>query len=210
MTPIYLSREPLDDWDWYYVMQHYGLPTRLLDWTESPLAGLYFALESAQVGTTACVWVLDPGALNSFTYGWKESYILAPGDQDTQYWLPKYCGRGKKPIEFEATGVLGAEDGSSAKRDNRKPLAIFARRSSPRIVAQRGVFTVHGTEETPLELLLAGSGTKPARLAQVSIDAAHCVSMLRALRALGINKTSMFPEPQSVSEDLKRLYNISK
>jgi len=28
-APLYLLREPLDDWDWYYVMQHYGLPTRL-------------------------------------------------------------------------------------------------------------------------------------------------------------------------------------
>ena len=78
---------------WLPIMQHYGLPTRLLDWTTAPLVALYFATlpsvsseadESKQkVETDGALWCINPNKLNEGIL--KGSFVPPINYESTKY-----------------------------------------------------------------------------------------------------------------------------
>jgi hypothetical protein len=65
MKPVSELEEQDRDWDWYFLMQHHGAPTRLLDWSDGALSALHFALRDKSKHDTedAQIYALEPDRL---------------------------------------------------------------------------------------------------------------------------------------------------
>lgn len=101
-----------DDYEWMVYAQHYGIPTKLLDFTYSHVVSLMFAVENAfldEENNDAEVWFLNPLELNN-----------------------KFANRSE---------VLNVTNGEMINLDNFDgPVAIKTRKSNDRINAQNGLF----------------------------------------------------------------------
>ena len=197
-------------WEWYFLMQHYGVPTPLTDWTVSPLVALYFAVRNAgkigsAISTTPCVWVLDPHKLNSTTVN--DPTVVVPGREFSQYWLykqnadeKKRCDIGK-PITFKYAGQ---------PYNNEFPIAIYPIRANPRIIAQHGVFTVHGAKDTGIDKILGCSTAEPDKfdtgLAQIEIKPDLAAALLNDLKLVKLHELALFPELPKLASYLLELH----
>jgi hypothetical protein len=99
--------------DWLCLMQHYRAPTRLLDWTESILVALYFAVANSKYdGEDALLFVLDAEQLNTLSYtervtsGNADIYIPDSFNVVLRSLMTVY----REPVEWFASGSLDVCD----------------------------------------------------------------------------------------------------
>ena len=180
-----LERPPARDEElkWVQLAQHYGLPTRLLDWTKNAAIALYFAcLEEPE--NDGAVYVLNPTELNRDIRP-KEPRIFDPN------------------LDMELVEIYLKLDGK-INRKGFKTIAINPTWNSTRIMAQQGVFTIAGSKYFTLTAKEASS------LVYVKIEKQYKKSLLTELERIGVNEMSIFPELEHMCNYLKQSANLSE
>lgn len=179
---------PANNWNLYFLMQHYSAPTRLLDWTESPTIALYFAVRDNPGYYDSAVWMLNPYELNKRVVGKGE--VLSPGAVNAN----------KKDVA-KASPWLSDRWSKRALPD--WPLAVFPTHIARRISSQKSCFTIHGKREEGFARFSKGSN---ACLRRIAIPGYAVREIRLDLQNYGIDDTTIFPDLEGLGRALATNY----
>ena len=177
---------PQESFDWLMLMQHYGVPTRLLDWSESPMIALYFALANRDnhKGKDAALWLLKPSTMN------RNANI---DDENDRNYIPSFLDEEPKAYTIEYL--------KNAPKSQLFPIAAIAVRNNTRIQAQSGVFTIHHLKNNPIEEI----GDR-SHVIKYIIPHERKDILANQLEILGLSKFHVFPELSTIGGMIKDRY----
>lgn len=177
------------DWDHLVMAQHHGVPTRLLDWTYSPLVAAHFATRSSRRGSTQpAIWRLDWQRLHD-VFGFPPLALLVAdlerlrgGDQPLTPWR-----------------LFDEREGA--------PFACLLEPPSidARIVVQAATFTLCSDHLRSFDAFLADHGLEDA-LTKFVIPPAEAGRLRDQLDLVGFDERRLFPDLDGVAASLRRYY----
>lgn len=195
-------------------MQHHNIPTRLLDWTMNSLVALFFACqEYVDINTkqrmNGKVFIFNP-----WIY-WKRivENITHPLIHDIHIYVRSllsisYIHDNNIDLNFIQYQVKRKFNWDLNMNDINIdcPFAFVASFSNPRLLAQKGCFTIHGIKKNCLESFL-----EKEEYEKIEIDNNSKSSILKELSLLGIDAYSLFPDFEGMSKKIHNsnsLFNI--
>lgn len=163
-------------WDILFLMRHHGIPTRLLDWTESFAIALYFAVIPAE--SDCAVWILNPYRLNKRAIRCEDVYNLNTEFPDG---YDRYFLKRTRIRSAFCPGVLAVEGSSRVAR----------------MQSQRSAFTLH--RDPNLEI----DKRYPDALRRIVIPSGLLNEARRFLALAGVSEFDVFPDLDGLGRYLR-------
>ena len=182
----FLRERPQGEWEWMLTARHHGLPSRLLDWTESPLTALYFAVygeSQFERDSDGILWCLLPANLNQ-----QASNRTLDTDSLPMFTDEESLSQADQFLDSYRVSRVSVVNASLP------PAAGISIRTTRRIQAQRGVFTIHHSDKTPLDDIPGDT-----HLWRYVIPSSAKPTILKQLRRLGVTRLTIFPDLDSVA-----------
>jgi hypothetical protein len=194
-----------DDWDSYFLMQHHGAPTRILDWTEGALIALHSAVRHKPLPamTDSTLFVLDPHWLNGL--------LKAHADRrDAKARWKRYLKKDHVYLDPDEWDRLYLpEDDDDAKDRLLKtpliPLLWDLHHSTRRIAAQRSRLMIFGTDPRWLQKM---AEKKSSRLVAMTVPKTSVREIRRELRDAGITESVVFPDLDGLGRELQQEWEM--
>ena len=193
-APALASTVPADDDSigWLVLMQHHGTPTRLLDWTESLLVALFFAV-SEEPTKDGELWAMYPEELN--VHSCKAVWgTFLPQDPFVRYLASAPSETDKEKLVSDLKKALKEPD------IPKYPVALLPPLRFERMIAQLSTFTLHPKPlkgNTIPELL-----TDAKKLVRYIIPANAKPKLQRDLESLRITRRTLFPDLDGLSQSI--------
>jgi uncharacterized protein (DUF433 family) len=207
-----------DEFTWLAQMQHYGIPTRLLDFTYSPFVALYFAIRDQQKDkkrSGVSLWAIDEIAVND---RFKQVTFEAAAKERERAGKRKYNADSGHPddtlsvgdsvaIEIQGLQTLISESllATGTYREELEQNGCVAIASPPafnhRLASQQGVFLVNCAEKLDfgksLNKMMARSKTEWCKRFDIAIDA--CIDIEQRLFQMNVHEQSLFPDIEGLA-----------
>jgi len=172
LTPTHTN-----EWELLIDMQHYFVPTRLLDWSESLGIALFFAYMNNKANQNAGLFILDPIELNKKSN--KYGIPVMPENTMGLSYVKSYINKEPYPVPH--------------------PIAIKCSYLNDRVLAQHGMFTIHTDTKEGLEDLY------PEVVKKYTFTTNAIEDIAEYLEFSTINVSTVFPDFYGVASYIKLL-----
>lgn len=176
----FLLDRGLSDLDVYFLAQHHGLPTRLLDWTRNPLAAIFFAVNDCR-DRDGGLYVVEP---TFFAQHAKRSEpVIDMNDERIVRTIAYLFGKRRE---------LGVPP---------QIVPLYPDLSLGRMHRQDSAFTLHMPGASPID-------ESHESVAKYLVPAAAKEPLLRTLRRLGVSWANLFPDLDHLAKEMRVAWRI--